>query len=60
MDIGLSLIATYHAAAWYFLFVVCHFFARPGEKMTHEELNIIGKRKSQDSRSYQFYISGKW
>ena len=27
-------------------FFVCHFFARLGEKMTHEELNIIGTRKS--------------
>jgi len=25
---------------------VCHFFAEPGEKMTHEALNSIGKRKS--------------
>jgi len=25
---------------------VCHFFAQLGEKMTHEALYIIGKRKS--------------
>jgi hypothetical protein len=28
------------------MFIVCHFFAWPGEKMTHEELNIIGTRRS--------------
>ena len=44
--IGLSLVAPSPAAAWYVLLIVCHFFAQPGEKMTHEELNIIGKRKS--------------
>jgi hypothetical protein len=32
------------APAWYFMFIVCHFFARRGEKMTHRELNIIDKR----------------
>jgi hypothetical protein len=27
------------------LFIVCHFFAGRGEKMTHKALNIIGRRK---------------
>jgi hypothetical protein len=26
--------------------LMCHFFALQGEKMTHKEFNIIGKRKS--------------
>jgi len=34
------------AAAWYFIVIVCRFFALWGEKTTHKELNMIGKRKS--------------
>jgi hypothetical protein len=29
-----------------FNFLVYHFFAPPGEKMIHKELNIFGERKS--------------
>jgi hypothetical protein len=33
-------------AAWYFIFIVGRFFAPQGEKTTHEELSITGKRTS--------------
>ena len=30
----------------FIMFIVCHFFALRGEKMTHKELNMTSKRKS--------------
>jgi hypothetical protein len=44
--LGLSLTALLPAAAWYFVFIVCHFLPLRGQKMTHKRLNLIDKRKS--------------
>jgi hypothetical protein len=44
--LGLSLTTLLPAAAWFFIFIVCRFFAPQGEKTTYEELNMTGPRKS--------------
>jgi hypothetical protein len=46
MYLGLSLIALSPAAEWYFIVIVCCFYAPQGEKTTYKELNMTGKRKS--------------
>src|SRR5215211_3205282 len=44
--LGLSPAALSPAAAWYFIVIVCRFFAPQGEKTAHRELNMSGERKS--------------
>jgi hypothetical protein len=46
MYLGLSLTALLPAAAWYFVFIECHFLPPQGQKMTLKGLNLTDKRKS--------------
>ena len=43
--LGLSLTALSPAAAWYFVFIVCHFLPLRGQKMTHKGLILTDKRQ---------------
>jgi hypothetical protein len=45
-DFGLSLAAIWPAAAWYFIFIVCRFFALRDEKTAYKGLKMTNKRKS--------------